>query len=179
MSSTEQHVPTRVLAFGGNAMAAPLSNIEPFEEKTAVRLIEDSFEQLTGKRDLPKPAGYMVCVKIYVRPELLKMVKRPDGTEAPLYISQHTQSNDKYDSVAALVVAVGPQAYKGKTADGSDRYPEGPWCKTGDWVLIPRYDGFPFMWRSKVAMMLLPDDKILGIITDPADVMATYQSDRV
>lgn len=155
-----------------------ISFIEPHEETEAKSLVQKQFKQMTGKPFDLRPAGYMIAVKIYIRPEELTTVKRDDGTSATLYLPETSQSNDKYQSVAGLVCAVGPQAYKGKTLTGEDRFPEGPWCKVGDWVIIPRYEAFQISYNG-VVMGMLTDDKILGVISDPASVFAPHLSDRV
>ena len=100
-----------------------LSFIEPHEEKQAKALIQKQFKDMTGKPFDMRPAGYMIAVKIYIRPEELKEITADDGTKTKLYLHASSQANDKYQSVAGLVCAVGPQAYKGKTLTGDDRYP--------------------------------------------------------
>lgn len=162
----------------GGVKEFSMSHIEPYEEEKAKKLVLDHFEQLTGKRMMPRPAGYMVAVKIYVRPEEMKEITREDGSKTTLYLPSVATREDKFSSVSALVVALGPQAYKGKNHLGEDRFPEGPWCKVGDFVAIPRNEGFLFNYRG-VTMSLLPDDKIMAIIEDPTDVQATYIADRI
>lgn len=141
----------------------------PHEQQQAIDLINKQFIEMTGRPFQAKVCGYLVCLKIYVRPEEVKEIVRDDGSKAKLYIPQTSQSEDKFQSVAALVCGIGPQAYMGKNADGSDRYPEGPWCAVGDWVTIPRYEAHMFSYRG-VAMAILPDDKIMAVIDDPTDV---------
>jgi len=128
-----------------------MSNIEPHEEELAKKLIDDQFISMTGQPFDMKPAGYLVAVKIYVRPEELKTI---------------THAEDKYSSVSALVCAVGPEAYQGDKFERS-----GPWCKVGDWVLIPRYESTMVSYRG-VAMALLPDDRVMAVIAGPEDVMS-------
>jgi len=111
-----------------------------------------------------RPAGYLVAVKIYIRPEELKTIKREDGTEVTLYLPDTVRAEDKYSSVSALVCAVGPEAYQGEKFERS-----GPWCKVGDWILIPRYESTMVSYRG-VAMALLPDDRVMAVITGPDDV---------
>lgn len=143
------------------------SFIEPHEEIIAQALMDE----LLSPR--PRPCGYYVLLKTYIRPEELKKIKRDDGTEATIYISQKTAANDEYTSAAALVIEVGKDCYKG------ERFKDcGPWCKPGDWVLVPRYQGFSFTYRG-VALQLLPDDKILGVIDDPAVVRVNTVNDLV
>jgi len=154
-----------------------MSYIETHEEAEAAALIEQQFVAVTGKSFTLRPAGFMVALKIYIRPEELKTIKGDDGKTRTLYLPQTMQDTDKYQSVAGLVCAIGPQAYKGHTLTGEDRYPEGPWCKVGDWVIIPRYESFQISFNG-VVMAMLPDDKILGVIQDPAEVFAPHLSDR-
>jgi co-chaperonin GroES (HSP10) len=149
-----------------------MSNIEPHEEELAKNLINEHFVEMTGKPFDMRPAGYLVAVKIYVRPEELKTITQDDGTEVTLYLPDTVRAEDKYSSVSALVCAVGPEAYQGDKFERS-----GPWCKVGDWVLIPRYESTMVSYRG-VAMALLPDDRVMAVITGPEDVMAGNSADR-
>jgi co-chaperonin GroES (HSP10) len=105
-----------------------------------------------------------VAVKIYIRPEELKTIKKEDGTEVTLYLPDTVRAEDKFSSVSALVCAVGPEAYQGEKFERS-----GPWCKVGDWILIPRYESTMVSYRG-VAMALLRDDSVMAVITGPEDV---------
>lgn len=155
----------------GNAapVVGAFGYVMPHEAAQAKALIDARFIEMTGKPFGYRVTGYLIAVKIYVRPDEIKEIKRTDGSVGKLYISQQSQSEDKFSSVAALVVGIGPQAYKGKNVDGSERFPEGPWCAVCDWVCIPRYESHMFSYRG-VAMATLTDDKIMGVIEDPTDV---------
>ncbi len=141
-----------------------MSNIEPHEEELAQQFIDEHFVEMTGKPFDMRPAGYLVAVKIYIRPEELKTIKKEDGTEVTLYLPDTVRAEDKYSSVSALVCAVGPEAYQGEKFERS-----GPWCKVGDWILMPRYESTMVSYRG-VAMALLPDDRVMAVITGPEDV---------
>jgi co-chaperonin GroES (HSP10) len=141
-----------------------MSNIEPHEEALAKQFIDEQFVEMTGQPFDMRPAGYLVAVKIYIRPEELKTITREDGTEVTLYLPDTVRAEDKYSSVSALVCAVGPEAYQGEKFERS-----GPWCKVGDWILIPRYESTMVSYRG-VAMALLPDDRVMAVITGPDDV---------
>lgn len=151
-----------------------MSSIEAHEEEQARTLIAAHFSQITGGQEFKlRPGGYLIAVKIYIRPEELKTIKRDDGTEAKLFLPDIARAEDKYQSVAALVMAMGPEAYKGDRYAGQE-----PWCKVGDWVVIPRYESFQLNYKG-VVMALLPDDKIMAVIDDPTDVMAAHLADRI
>lgn len=149
-----------------------LSNIEPHEEDIARKLIDDHFIEMTGKAFDMKPAGYLIAAKIYVRPEELKTITRENGEQVTLYLPDQVRAEDKYQSVSALVCAVGPEAYQGEKFERS-----GPWCKVGDWVLIPRYEATAVSYRG-VAMALLPDDRVMAVIEGPDDVAGAKQADK-
>ena len=62
----------------------------------------------------------------------------------------------------------GPDAYADK-----DKFPHGPWCKKGDWVIIARYAGS----RIKIEggeLRILNDDEILGTVESPEDILGVY-----
>jgi co-chaperonin GroES (HSP10) len=141
-----------------------MSNIEPHEEAEAQQFIDAQFIEMTGQPFDMRPAGYLVAVKIYIRPEELKTIKKEDGTEVTLYLPDTVRAEDKYSSVSALVCAVGPEAYQGEKFERS-----GPWCKVGDWILIPRYESTMVSYRG-VAVALLPDDRVMAVISGPEDV---------
>ena len=51
-----------------------------------------------------------------------------------------------------------------------DKFPTGPWCKIGDWIIFARYAG------SRLAIeggevRLLNDDEVLGTIDNPESVL--------
>lgn len=118
----------------------------------------DEMEAETGIRDLPVILGYRILVKVYIRPE-----KSAGGV---VYADQ-TREEDNYQSSIGKVVGMGPQAYAGTLASGEPRFPDGPWCKLRDWVLVPRYDGAAFKFAG-VWFIAIPDDKILAVIKDPS-----------
>lgn len=166
-----------VSATGGSGGGA-LSYIEPHEEAEARALINAQFVTLTGKALGFRPAGYFILCKIYVSPDEMMEVEMPDGSKKVLYTAPVTQQQDVLKNVSALVCAVGPEAYKGLNPDGTTRFPYGPWCKISDFIAIPRASSFIFNYRG-VAMAILPDDKILGVIEDPRDVSEIYVAPKI
>lgn len=152
-------------------LAQGLSNIEPHERELAKSLIDDHFVEMTGHPFDMKPAGYMLALKIYVRPEDLKTIKRDDGTEVTLYLPDVVRAEDKYSSCVALVCGLGPDAYQGEKFNGQR------WCDVGDWIVVPRYEMTAISFRG-VAMGMLPDDRVMAVITGPEDVSGARDADR-
>jgi len=65
-------------------------------------------------------------------------------------------------SMVGLVVDMGEQAYKDK-----ERFPEGPWCKQGDYVMFRANTGTRFK-VGKAEYRLMNDDSIEAVIDDPS-----------
>jgi co-chaperonin GroES (HSP10) len=144
-----------------------LSFIQSNEEQEA----KDFIEKHLGFPP-PRMAGYHMAVKIYIREEDVHQVKDEEGKPVigsngkPIYIAlpDSTRVNDKFRNCTALVVSMGPEAYKG------ERFKEsGPWCKVGDWVVIPRNEGVQVNYRG-IPMQFIPDDRVLAIVEDPTYV---------
>lgn len=132
------------------------------EEAIARELILDQFKEMTGKRELPRPCGYFLALRVFVRPEKIRQI----------YLADVTRAEDKYQSVSALVCDRGPDSYRDPA-----KFPYGPWCRVGDWVLVPRYEGFFFHFNG-VAMLMLPDDRVLSVVADPMSV-SLNASDKI
>jgi co-chaperonin GroES (HSP10) len=60
-----------------------------------------------------------------------------------------------------FVLDVGPDAYGDK-----EKFPGGPWCQKGDFVLVRTYSGTRFKVHGK-EFRLLNDDQIDGVVDDP------------
>lgn len=155
------------------------SRIETHEEMQARSVVAEQFMAITGSAALPTATGYYLCLKLHIRDEELISGTRADGSTFKIIRPSASIDDDKYQSVVGLVVSVGPQAYKGKNVDGSERFPEGPFCKVGDFVVIPRYESFLVMWKNKIALAVLPDDKVMMVVDDPKDIAAPHMADQI
>lgn len=157
----------------------PIGYVEPHEEAIAIAAISADFAAVTGSPDLPRAAGYMLFIKLHVRDEEVKSGIDKNGKPYKILLPQASLSEDKYQSVTGLVVSVGPQAYTGSNSDGSAKFPGGPWCRVGDFVVLPRYESFLMMWKGQIALAAIPDDKIIGIVRDPNDLTAPHMASLI
>ena len=118
---------------------------------------------MTEKKDkkasqLPKPQGYRLLIAL---PEI------SDTTDGG--IIKHTADTKKAEEVASVcgyVLELGPDAYKDQ-----NRFPNGPYCKKGDWVIFGRYAGARFQIEGG-DMRLLNDDEILAVVDDPEAIIS-------
>ena len=91
-----------------------------------------------------------------------------DKTKGGIVLAESTIERQQVASQCGLVLEMGPQCYKDK-----ERYPTGPWCKKGDWVMFARYAGS----RIKIEggeIRLLNDDEILATIKSPEDLLHEF-----
>jgi co-chaperonin GroES (HSP10) len=63
--------------------------------------------------------------------------------------------------VVLFVVKQGPDCYK-----DTAKFPTGPWCKEGDFVLVRAYSGTRFKIHNR-EFRLINDDTVEGVVEDP------------
>jgi co-chaperonin GroES (HSP10) len=104
---------------------------------------------------LPKPVGYHLLVAL---PQV------DDAYESGLMKADSTKHAERVLSMMGAVVDMGEQAYADK-----DRFPNGPWCKVGDFVMFRPNSGTRFKVNSQ-EYRLLNDDSIEAVVADPRGV---------
>jgi co-chaperonin GroES (HSP10) len=105
---------------------------------------------------LPVPVGYRVLVA-------LPQVEETFG-ETGLLKSNTTMNQEHIMSIIGLVMDMGEQAYSDE-----DRFPTGPWCKPGDYVMFRMNTGTRFKVGG-VEYRLMNDDSIEAIVADPRGI---------
>ena len=119
------------------------------ENQTAVT--DDELEA-----QLPKPVGYKLLIAL---PQVEETLGEMGIVKAQLTIQEETLM-----TVTGLVLDMGDQAY----AD-PDRYPTGPWCKVGDYVIFRANSGTRVRVNG-VEYRLMNDDSIDAVVADPRGV---------
>lgn len=118
------------------------------ENQTAV-----SDEELEAQ--LPKPVGYRLLIAL---PQI------EETFDSGILKADRTLHEEKILSIIGLVLDMGEQAY----AD-TDRFPTGPWCKVGDYVMFRANTGTRFRVNG-VEYRLMNDDSVEAIVSDPRGV---------
>jgi len=105
---------------------------------------------------LPRPVGYRILVAL----------PRPEETVAGTSIlkTETAKTQDHIMSIIGLVVDMGAGAYTDK-----DRFPDGPWCKEGDFVMFRMNSGTRFTIGG-VEYRLMNDDSVEAVVTDPSGI---------
>jgi len=71
------------------------------------------------------------------------------------------KSAEQTASVIGFVVKAGPDAYMDK-----DKFPNGPYCQEGDFVIFRSYSGTRFK-IDKQEFRLINDDTVEAVVEDP------------
>ena len=111
------------------------------------------------KNELPQPTGWRILVLPF---------KMNEKTKGGVIMNESTLERQQVASQCGNVIAMGPQCYK-----DNERYPEGPWCKVGDWVVFARYAGSRINIEGG-EVRLLNEDEILATVKDPEDLLHKY-----
>lgn len=104
------------------------------------------------KKVLPKPQGYKV---------LLALPSKVEKSEGGIIIPDEVKDREHVASIVGYVISVGPDAYK-----HPEKFPSGPWCKAGDWVLFKSYSGTRFKVKDQ-EFRVINDDSIDCVVDDP------------
>lgn len=96
-------------------------------------------------------------------------------TRGGIILSSETQDTEKWNTQVAKVISVGPLAFKNRNTQES--WPEGDWCKPGDFVRVPKYGGdrweVAFTKNDSAMFVIFNDLDIIGQVTgDPLAVKA-------
>lgn len=60
-------------------------------------------------------------------------------TKGGIALAEETRDTEQWNTQIGKVIALGPGAYRDRTTN--EPWPEGAWCKVGDFVRCPKYGG--------------------------------------
>jgi co-chaperonin GroES (HSP10) len=101
---------------------------------------------------LPEPKGYRILIAI---PEVSQK------TEGGVFIPDQLRNAEETASLVGYVIKVGSEAYADPV-----RFPTGPWCKEGNFVIFRSYSGTRFKVHGK-EFRLINDDTVEAVVEDP------------
>ena len=123
-------------------------------ESHVKRLDQDNIQSIVDQ--LPNPSGYRMLVLPFTPKE---------KTKGGIIFSQESLDKARIATNCGYVIKMGPLAYGDK-----EKFPTGPWCKKGDWVIFARYAGSRLPIEGG-EVRLLNDDEVLGTVKDPESVL--------
>jgi len=104
---------------------------------------------------LPRPSGYRILCAI---PE------QEETFESGLIKADETIRVEETLTTVLFVVALGPDCYKDEA-----RFPNGPYCKQGDFVLVRPHAGSRLVIHGK-EFRLINDDTVEAVVDDPRGI---------
>ena len=115
--------------------------LDPLEEESAEKA-----------KQLPEPKGYKI---------LIAMPGAEEMTEGGIIKAAVTRQLEEVGAMYCMVLKLGPDAYADKK-----RFPNGPYCKEGELILMRSYSGTRFKIHGK-EFRLINDDSVEAVIDDP------------
>jgi len=116
-------------------------------------LLDKSNEEKASQ--LPKPSGYRILCAI---PEQEKEF------ESGIAKADETMRIEETLTTVLFVVDLGPDCYADKA-----RFPSGPWCKKGDFILVKPYAGSRLVIHGR-EFRVINDDTVEGVVDDPRGI---------
>ena len=105
-------------------------------------------------------------------------------TRGGIILSSETQDTEKWNTQVAKVVGVGPLAFKNRNTQES--WPEGDWCKPGDFVRVPKYGGDRWeialvaekAWPTQTTLVAInKNDSAMFVIFNDLDIIGQVTGD--
>jgi len=127
----------------------------------------------TTRQPIPtSPEGVKKYINILPRPVGYRMLIRPwsgeKKTKGGIILSDTTHEMIEMTTVVGLVIMMGDLCYK-----DTKKFPNGPWCKEGQFVIYGRYAGSRF--KTKYGEhRILNDDEIIATIQKPDDILHMF-----
>ncbi len=127
------------------------AQLTPLETKRRKQIEAKKVAEVILDKHIPIPVGYRVLVRL---PSV------EDKFEGGIAKAASTIREEYILSMVGVVTDMGEQAYK-----DTERFPDGPWCKEGDYVMFRANTGTRFK-VGKEEYRLMNDDSIEAVIKD-------------
>ena len=104
---------------------------------------------------LPEPQGYHILCAV---PDIETQY------DSGLYKTEQAQQTEEILATVLFVVSMGPDCYKDKI-----KFPTGPWCQEGDFILIRPHTGTRLHIHGK-SFRIINDDSVEAVVEDPRGI---------
>ena len=101
---------------------------------------------------LPQPQGYHILCAV---PDI------EEKFDSGLLKASETQKTEEILATVLFVVELGPDCY-----GDTNKFPTGPWCKKGDFILVRPHTGTRLHIHGK-AFRIINDDSVEAVVEDP------------
>jgi co-chaperonin GroES (HSP10) len=110
-------------------------------------------------KQLPKPSGWKMLIAL---PEM------KDKTKGGVVLPEDLLHREQTASILGFVLKQGDLCYQDER-----KFPTGPWCKEGDWIIFRAYSGTRFKVGDQ-EFRLVNDDTCEAVVPDPTKVERTW-----
>lgn len=115
--------------------------------------LELGVENASKAKQLPEPTGFkLLCA--------LPEIETTYG-DTGIIKADNVRRVEELTTAVLFVMAMGPDAYK-----DTSRFPSGPYCRVGDFVLTRPYSGTRVRIHGK-EFRLINDDAVEAVVEDP------------
>ena len=125
------------------------------QEEAEIRAIVGDATDVEKAAQLPEPKGYRMLCAI---PEV------EDTFESGILKDASTKRLEENSTVVLFVVKMGDLCYKDEA-----RFPTGPWCKEGDFILTRAYAGTRITIHGR-EFRVINDDSVEATVQDPRGI---------
>jgi co-chaperonin GroES (HSP10) len=87
-----------------------------------------------------------------------------EDSEVGIIKADETMRNEEVLTTVLFVVDMGPDCYMDKA-----KFPTGPWCKQGDFVLVRPNSGTRLVIHGR-EFRIINDDTVEGVVQDPRGI---------
>lgn len=146
----------------GSITAYNMSLMPDWTKKNQRIWTKDEVDALITKeigKNILWPTTYHVLLKTYLSDEEIDL-----GNGQKIKSSTEHRDQEMYESRKALVLAWGPDAFTDR-----GRFPTGPVCNIGDWVVYRRLENSPIR-SNRAPLCFVLDDKIMALTDDPKGI---------
>jgi len=133
-----------------------MTELTALEQKRKQKIETEEKQEVVLEAQIPKPVGYHILIAM---PSI-------DDTfgDSGIVKAEKTLREEHILSMVGVVLDMGDQAYS-----DADRFPTGPWCKQGDYVMFRANSGTRFK-VGKQEYRLINDDTVEAVVQDTSKI---------
>ena len=106
-------------------------------------------------KQMPEPSGFHILCMV---PEI------EDKFDSGIVKAETTMFAEERLTTVLFVMKLGPDCYK-----DASRFPSGPWCKEGDFILVRPNSGTRLLIHGQ-EFRIINDDTVEGVVEDPRGI---------
>ena len=106
-------------------------------------------------KQLPDPSGYRILCAL---PDI------ENRYDSGIVKADITMQHEELLTTVLFVIKMGPDCYK-----DTSRFPSGPWCKEGDFILVRPHAGTRVKIHGR-EFRIINDDSVEGVVEDPRGI---------